>query len=421
MNTRDRSSQNGFTLIELCIVLIITSLMLVGAIQAYTIYNAKQEIERKNLLMDSVEQAFNNFPDRYIPSTVVADAQGRLTGNYYARLPRPAPLNSASAGNNYDAEVAVADVNAAVASGNLLRVTGTGGASVLIGKLPTGTLEVRNEYMKDIHGNHLLYAVTEAATVDLQSAGAITVIEEGVDHRSASTTFGELITYETHPNAQYTIVSMGANGNGAYAFDGSRIGTCPADVVKEGENCNLDDVTFRVSLLNERSDSNGYYDDYVLFKNSFSAPIEGGIPDYVLAPAVNGEDFEVTAHSSSHRTRDYKMLNDGYVSWKYNQQMANEGGQINANEFLKLKKDETFSLQYGTNITGYNGANLDLKDKDGNIVSNESRVSDDNFVFSNNPAGGASNSWGFSTVLSGGSEGTSGSLGSNLLLYTAPK
>ena len=47
-----------------------------------------------------------------------------------------------------------------------LDVAGNGGR-VLIGKYPVATLGLSNDYMKDVHGNYLIYAVTQAATTSL--------------------------------------------------------------------------------------------------------------------------------------------------------------------------------------------------------------------------------------------------------------
>lgn len=264
----------GFTLLELSIVLIIGGLMVVGAIEAYTIYTHKQKIERTKALMTDIDQYLSGFPSKTIPSSITADARGRLSGTPYSRLPAPAPLNGSAAGNDYDTEVTntTAAINAAVASGNLIRVTGASGGNVLIGKLPAATLGISNDYMRDAYGNYLLYAVTEAAVTSLNFSGAIEVIEEGIDYRSGSPTEGELIEHETHPNVQYVVVSMGETANGAIDFNGDRIGNvCPANTVKESENCDMNDATFRLSMLHERN-TNDFYDDAMIFESHVVAP-----------------------------------------------------------------------------------------------------------------------------------------------------
>lgn len=92
------------------------------------------------------------------------------------------------------------------------------------------------------------------------------MIEEGLDRNPASATFGDVVELNRHNNAQYTVISMGDNKAGAYAFDGSRAAPCPGNAVKEHENCN-GDARFITSLLQEGT-RRSFYDDKAIFSTS---------------------------------------------------------------------------------------------------------------------------------------------------------
>lgn len=258
------SSQRGFTLIELSIVLIITGIMLVGAIQAYTIYNEKRKIEQMNSLMVDLDQYIKEFPNMIDPSTV-DPATG--IGTAYGRFPCPASMDGTSSGNDFNVE----DCSAATISG--VNPDGsTGGTPVLVGKIPASSLGISSDFMKDAYGNYLVYAVTQNATDSAsygKSFGALQVIEEGIDRDITSGTYGEIITLSTHNGVQFLIASMGDTNAGAYAFNGTQPIACPDSAVKEHENCD-GDATFISSLRHDENDENFYDDQLAFLANSIS-------------------------------------------------------------------------------------------------------------------------------------------------------
>jgi prepilin-type N-terminal cleavage/methylation domain-containing protein len=250
--------QHGFTLIELSIVLIITGLILVGAVQAFQIFNEKQKIERMNTYMADVTLTLKNFPSMIEDPAINPNKA-------YNRMPCPAPINGGPYGNNYSLE----NRDATGLCQGVRRIT-TPDGNVLVGKLPAGSLKIRNDYMRDIHGNYLVYAVSEAATNEATYStvpGAVTVREKIVDLNTASSTAGEIIELPLKNNVQYLVVSMGSSGAGAYNFAGEVIEPCVIGS-DEAENCvsptlnPSDDGVFLASVRSDKT-SNSFYDDHV--------------------------------------------------------------------------------------------------------------------------------------------------------------
>lgn len=250
--------QSGFTLIELSIVLIISGIMIVVAIEAYTIYDEKRKAEQINMQMADLDQYIKNFPSMINPATV--DPTTGI-GTPYGRFPCPAPMDGTGAGNDFDTEdCSITPIAGVQPDGS------NGGTPVLIGKIPAATLGLHSDYMRDPYGNYLLYAVTQGAANSATygtTSGAIQVIEEGIDHNPASATLGNIIELERHNNVQYMVASMGDTGAGAYAFNGEQPVACPDNTIKEHENCD-GDARFITSLLSERN-TNSFYDDKLLF------------------------------------------------------------------------------------------------------------------------------------------------------------
>lgn len=365
----------GFTLIELSISLIVGGLILVGAISAYEIYNERQKMDRMQSLMTDVDQAIQDF----------AQTEGRL--------PCPAPNDGSSAGNDYDSEFC------STAHG-IIR-----GGGVYIGKLPAETLGIRNEYMKDIYGNYLVYAVTVAATTDGSATGVIQMIVEGIDEDRASRTYGELTELSRNNEVVYTVVSLGEQGAGAYNHSGNRPIPCD-NATKEGQNCN-NDRTFIFSLRSDVGGNAQYYDDQLVYKDNVGGL--SSLPD-VLVGAREGEDFEYTRNDINGQV--VELLSDGYVHNAWDIVLANGMGQSSGTQFFEVKAGERIDKQ------DYQSRNnVRLTDEHGNSVDINTRLVSEDFVFASNPGVIATNGNNYRRELSGGSEGTRGRLSKTFRVY----
>lgn len=323
MKSKNMHGQSGLTLIELSIVMVISGILLAGAIRAYTIYEVRVKAERMNVLMTTLDQ------------TIAA---------YYAaegRFPCPAPVDSASAGNNYDSE--------SCAAGSALNVAGTGGGRVLIGKIPAATLGLSNEYMRDIYGSYLTYAVTETSTVNGGSIqGRIEVKDEDIDRVAGSPTFGQVVELEAHTNITYLVLSSGPTRVGAFMHNGAQAIAC-SGTSKDRENCDNDSV-FVSSLTSDggTTDSASYYDDRIVFKKDDD--VNSASPTS-LKIAREGRDFDRISTSMGD---EIHMKKDGYLVNNFTQSSgspngANGGDNPQNGQMIALKSGDVLA----SGVAGY--------------------------------------------------------------------
>ena len=181
-------ARTGFSLIELSVVLAVTSLMLGFGLQAYQSSGAVDCTATTKQQMIVIQAAV----DRYVKAH-----------NVY---PRPAARG-----------VDITDplFGRAVSSSGDTRIDSTAAASgdnVLYGALPFQTLGLPASYAADCWSNKFSYVVTEKLTLDAtnyaNNVGAITVKTGPIT--AAATTSNQIMT-----DAAYAIISHGADGVGA--------------------------------------------------------------------------------------------------------------------------------------------------------------------------------------------------------------
>ncbi len=214
----------GFTLVELMVVLVIVGLLTGGFFSAAAIYMKEKRREDMQVRMDDVRAALS----RYILDDPDSDTDE-------ARYPCPAPLTAAPGSLGYGEELCpTGAVTAGTDLGGVFVVNGSqAGELVLIGAIPTGTLDISNDLMQDEFGNRLTYAVTLALTADdalLQPSvapGQVTVLDEAGNIKTA--------------NADFMIVSHGHDGAGSYTAagvpNGNRCRTTATPGEGDSQNC----------------------------------------------------------------------------------------------------------------------------------------------------------------------------------------
>lgn len=384
MITHQRQNNAGFSLIELSVVMVIVSILLVGVLQAYRIYDEKSKIERMNILMTTLDQNIMSFLKKE------------------GRLPCPAPVDGAAAGNNFDSESCSGATN----------VAGTSGGRVLIGKIPAASLGLSNDYMRDTYGSYITYAVTEAATTSASGVvGAIRVREENIDRTAGSSTFGELVELENHTNVAYLFVSAGRTKAGAFTHEGTRL-NCSTNT-KDGENCNANGV-FLASLLSE-ADVASFYDDKLVFKGDN----ELGSSSIALRRADEGADYvrERGQDSGGIPYIRYTIRKPGYL-----EMTDNVSGDVSGVQLLQRNVQPgvgMMNLDTGDVVDFYDGqamGRITLRPAatyiNGEEVSPASATVRENFVFLNKYSrgeppdytGGLSYRWNQGSSQDGGSD-----------------
>lgn len=259
------NSENGFSLIELAIWLVIIGIFTAAAIQIHQLYlrhNVTMHNKGKlnvieNAILDFIQaNASYPYPADLTATETDADAGKEITGFIPDCTAWPAPEGVCSTAtiaypNRNDLSITVAD-------------------KVVFGAVPYEALGLTPEDSYDYWGNKILYAVTESRAIDYPTGySGITI--RGFD---ATNTLGDITNPARKEGlADMVIISHGNNAAGAYSAQGApSFNACLFGGAVEGENCDFDDVF----IAREREVANGggsasdkndatYFDDYVDF------------------------------------------------------------------------------------------------------------------------------------------------------------
>ena len=223
--------QDGFTLVELSIVIIIVGIMSIPAFNAYTLYKRQQVVEQTEDAMREANVALGNF--RAV----------------YGRYPCPARANAVLGDADYGYEFVAAGACATVAGGvvqvnsnNATNANVMANPEIYIGTIPFRTLNMDERDAYDGARARLSYAVTglltDAATYANADGGISIVRDDG------SGTNTDVSALTIADSAHFIVVSHGLENDGSISREGTVLGVCPA-VSSTGENCD-NDATFRM-------------------------------------------------------------------------------------------------------------------------------------------------------------------------------
>lgn len=229
-----RSAQAGFSLIELSIVLVVISILSAGMFRFVGGYVAGASAERTDKNLERAHKGISLYLDTY------------------GHLPCPAPLDAVPGerahGFALDCGKIAAMPDMTAPSTQYRIAEGAGGETVIIGRLPSRTLNLSDAVAKDGWGYDLQYAVTLRLTnIDSyrQADGAITVVDEH-----------DIPMTEPEGNVQYVIISAGDD----HVMPGTP--ECSASRL-DGENCDFDAV-FRTA---QRAEGTKHFDDIIGYKS----------------------------------------------------------------------------------------------------------------------------------------------------------
>ena len=277
---RLKKNEKGFTLIELAIVIVVSSLFLFTIFKALALYSETLAQEQTEENIDVLEASISRFFQQN------------------GRYPCPARIDAVPGDADYGREALIGTTDCdhesfpgAAApffnddpSGDPLEDL------LVIGSVPIHTIEpcllqdlvecetrdlyLTEEALYDGWGNRLTYAVTKELadpTGNFQnSLGVIDIQDEN-----------QQSILEEPYSAHYVLVSHGPNGRGAFNREGNRVqdncvtfevsGTptpfpSESGIHSERENCDLDDGLFVSALLNETDPDRRYYDDVISFQ-----------------------------------------------------------------------------------------------------------------------------------------------------------
>lgn len=247
--------QDGFTLIEIAIVILIGGLILATASSLLLAHIKRVEITTTERRLEIIDEALGLFL------------------NFNGRYPCAAPLNAPVDSTTFGVEVSAIDCStAAVVPGQTIKVAGRDGRTIRIGSLPVRTLNLPDDMIADAWGSRFTYAVTEILATpngyDRTEGGIFAVDSDN----PADPVTDSVIT--PPGSAHYVVVSHGPNRSGSTAIAGSGSLPCLAGTLEE-ENCN-NDAVFRRSLLTSTGNNASIFDDFVSLKAT--SPLGNQIP-----------------------------------------------------------------------------------------------------------------------------------------------
>jgi prepilin-type N-terminal cleavage/methylation domain-containing protein len=228
-------SKHGFTLIELCIVLIISGLLLTAGLRAFNIYLRQQQVSETKSNIAAIQEALDGY--------------AQANGHY----PCPAPIDAAPDTAGY----AAATNCAAAAGSGIAEVTGRGGRKVRIGAIPVRTLGLSDSYMTDGWSRRYTYAVTQKLATS--TPATFDNADGGITIRDAA---GNAVVNGT---AHYALISHGPDGKGAYAAEGGLFMPCNAEPGQDQANCDNASAAFVVTASRATAAGNGHYDDFAAY------------------------------------------------------------------------------------------------------------------------------------------------------------
>lgn len=243
-----KKHKTGFSLIELSVTIAVLGIMIYSALAVFAERSAIDKVAVTNKRMDEIVKALRIY---YLSSSVVPA---------HRRLPCPAQFNLPLTHSYFAREIDNARV---VAAGVVPEATTCAVAtnrpgyyslvdSVLIGALPSRTLNLPDSYAFDAWGNRFTYAIDR----DFASGTWPVSGEIRVDDNQGNTNAS---------NAVYVLISHGKNGLGAYNRNGSA--NSAAATVSEQENGDADDKVFRDDyILDHENAGVNFFDDIVRWK-----------------------------------------------------------------------------------------------------------------------------------------------------------
>jgi prepilin-type N-terminal cleavage/methylation domain-containing protein len=215
-----KTSQRGFTLIEITIGLAVLGLLMLPLIHFYNLHQIQERIRQSDGHLITIQSALQKFAIRN------------------GRYPLPSAYGLGPGVANYGQEYGGGIPACAPGMTNICRTTGfrdllppAGNDPVLIGAVPFAALGLPQKISIDGYGRKITYAVSETMTVAAtfqDDRGVIKIVD-----RSGGNTSG------TNNNAHYAVISHGKDGKGAFTQDGVLVQPCtPAG--QDLENCDND-------------------------------------------------------------------------------------------------------------------------------------------------------------------------------------
>jgi prepilin-type N-terminal cleavage/methylation domain-containing protein len=285
---KPRALSAGFTLIEVAIVMLVGALVMGSAGTMLNDYLQSSRIALTQNRMQDIDNAIQQYLNVNgvlpCPATLNSPPDSSKFGVSLTDGLAP-PVALSYAGDPNDCYNRAGGSGTFKTPGNLPTVAANPAntSNLVIGAVPTRSLNMPDQEMLDAWGNRLVYAVSDYLTVpgNYDPAQGSIALEDGNNNPLVGPVF------RPPSYAQYVIVSLGSDRAGAYSLSGSRSVTCPAAPALEAANCNYPTKMFRKSILLGSQKGANYFDDYVTYRSQQANP-NNPIPTGMLAPFALG-------------------------------------------------------------------------------------------------------------------------------------
>lgn len=239
MIVKNRNKDDGYSLIELAIALVVIGLVIVPAVAMYQVQMVQERLDETDETVHESSMSMGGFR------------------SLYGRYPCPASLTAVPGDLDYGLEARDDVTKDCIAPAAGLCVAGIcaadsnhpSGGEVLIGALPFKTLNMQEFEAYDPYGQRVTYAVSDTLsrvdTFDMGD-GRITILAKDGTHLT-----------ETPHGGHFAIMSYGESGEGGYTKNGVLNLPCPA-IGDEADNCDMD-ATF---VFGEIDDDYSHHMDF---------------------------------------------------------------------------------------------------------------------------------------------------------------
>ncbi len=241
---------HAFTLLELSVSIAIIGIMMGSTMVVMGNVTHENQVEVDTDRINAIVNSLIHFKER----------QG------YLPCPAALSVTQGTAGFGKEANSGDCTYTSAPAGTSRIETVASSGIWMLKGAVPVRDLGLRDDFMRDEHGNRYTYAVmqslTEAGTFDA-GAGGIIVKDSAAN---------SIIT-----DGAFVVVSHGKEGEGAYSFMAGTARTACGATNLDIENCDAD-VTFIDTALNDTTQGATYFSDLIRWKSkqSIITPTGGG-------------------------------------------------------------------------------------------------------------------------------------------------
>lgn len=301
-NPRAKSSSGGFTLVELTLVLAISSFLLMGVIALAKSWMGQAALTANQQRLTAIQQAIANYETQH------------------NRLPCPASFTEATNSTSFGREST--SCTGALAAGTYMatgRVAGGIGApgtvpmppitnnTVIIGALPVRDLGLADYYAADTYNHMYSYAVTESETSTTTSLNNLAGVID-VGDAAGNSILPLAPDGITKGTALYVVVDHGKDGKGAHLENGAAAPATSCGTALNGldfYNCNytetvLASIQFRTALYNNKPGSSLWFDDMIIYDTGRSNTNTSSVPQSCTVITATNSTFNSPGANTGH-------------------------------------------------------------------------------------------------------------------------